>query len=410
LLDVLVLGAGIVGVSTGLAARRRGLSVAVLDRKAPGREPSYGNSGVLSSGSIFPLNGPSLWASLPSYLTNRHPALRYSLPHVMANWTWSARFLMHARPPSPDPRRAALHGLIQPSLRLHRQWIAEAGLSHRLRETGWLKVWRSEAHETAKADRDALAQFGIRSELMDRQAISGLEPSLSPIYPVGLLHKDTASVDSPGAIVEGYARLFVDAGGEIRQGEVTGLQRDGDAWIVRTAGAEHRARNVVNALGPWAGDLMAPLGYRVPLRWERGYHREFATDPAIRLSRPVHDTEGGFVIVPVEKGTRITSGVELAHRDAPSNFRQIEQATERARAVLPFGEPVGEVWRGARPTLPDSLPMIGEAPHHRGLWCAFGHQHVGLSTGTGTGDAIAALIAGEEPPFDVAPFAPGRFL
>ena len=183
----------------------------------------------------------------------------------------------------------------------------------------------------------------------------------------------------------------------------------GDFTVVTDRG-EHRARHVVVALGPWSADLLRPLGYRVPLDFERGYHREFTPDPARPLRRPIHDADGSFVMTPMENGIRVSSGVELTARDAPSSFAQLDAVLPLARAVAGFGDPVGEVWRGARPTLPDSLPMIGPAPRHAGLWLAFGHQHIGFTTGPATGAAIAAMIAGRLPDFDTASFSPGRYL
>jgi D-amino-acid dehydrogenase len=155
---------------------------------------------------------------------------------------------------------------------------------------------------------------------------------------------------------------------------------------------------------------LRPLGYRVPLAFERGYHREFKPNPARSLQRPIHDAEGSFLMTPMEQGIRVTSGVELTGRDAPSSFAQLDAVVPAARSVVEFGEPVGEPWRGARPTLPDSLPMIGPAPRHPGLWLCFGHQHIGFTTGPATGAAIAAMIAGAAPPFEVSPFSPSRYL
>jgi len=146
------------------------------------------------------------------------------------------------------------------------------------------------------------------------------------------------------------------------------------------------------------------------LATERGYHQEFQPNPARSLRRPIHDSDGGFVMTPMENGIRVTSGVQLTARDAPSSFAQLEAVVPMARSVAEFGEAVGEPWRGARPTLPDSLPVIGPAPRHRGLWLAFGHQHIGFTTGPATGAAIAAMISGAEPPFDTAPFSPNRYL
>lgn len=408
--DVVVLGAGIVGVSAGLAARQRGLSVILVDRREPGSETSYGNAGILSSGSIMPLNKPSLWSALPGYLTNRNAALRWDPAWTIRNLDWVVRFLANAAPSRLKPRAAALHGLIGASLKLHRDWIVKADAVQRIRETGWLKAWRSDAVAAAQAEQAFLADYGIESRILDRQGMSALEPSILPVYKVGLLHTQTASVDSPGGVVKAYALMFARSGGEVRQSTVRAVLPDGEGWRVVLADGAITARHVVVALGPWSADLLRPLGYRVPLAFERGYHREFKANPARPLQRPIHDAEGGFLMTPMEQGIRITSGVELTARDAPSSFAQLDQVVPLARGVVEFGDAVGEPWRGARPTLPDSLPMIGPAPRHPGLWLAFGNQHIGFTTGPATGAAIAAMIAGARPAFDVGAFAPSRYL
>jgi D-amino-acid dehydrogenase len=408
--DVAVLGAGIVGVSAAYAARQRGLSVTLVDRREPGRETSYGNAGILSSGSISPLNKPSLWNALPKYLTNRHPALRWDPVWSMKNVGWLVRFLANATPAQTRPRAVALHSLIGASLKLHREWIVKADAAQRIRETGWLKAWRSEAVAAAKAEQAVLAEFGIGSELLDRQGISALEPNILPAYRVGLLHTDTASVDSPGNVVSAYARMFAGSGGEIRQSEIRAIAPEVNGWRVVLSDGAITARHVVVALGPWSADLLRPLGYRVPLAFERGYHREFKPNASRPLLRPIHDAEGAFLMTPMEQGIRVTSGVELTARDAPSSFAQLDAVVPMARSVVEFGEAVGEPWRGARPTLPDSLPMIGPAPRHANLWLAFGHQHIGFTTGPATGVAITAMIAGAPPPFEAAAFSPSRYL
>jgi glycine/D-amino acid oxidase-like deaminating enzyme len=408
--DVIVLGAGIVGVSAAYAVRQRGLSVILVDRREPGSETSYGNAGILSSGSILPLNKPSLWGALPAYLTNRHAALRWDPAWAVRNIGWLVRFLANATPSHTKPRATALHGLLQASLKLHREWLVKADAAQRIRETGWLKAWRSDAVGAARDEQAFLAEYGIASELLDRQAISALEPNIVPVYKVGLLHTQTASVDSPGAVVKAYARMFAGSGGEIRRSEITAVVPDGEGWRVVLPDGGISARHVVVALGPWSADLLRPLGYRVPMAFERGYHQEFKPNPARSLQRPIHDAEGSFLMTPMEQGIRVTTGVELTERDAPSSFAQLDQVVPAARGVVEFGEAVGEPWRGARPTLPDSLPMIGPAPRHSGLWLAFGNQHIGFTTGPATGAAIAAMIGGAAPAFDVNPFSPSRYL
>src|SRR5271156_7160354 len=164
--DVAVLGAGIVGISAGIAARQRGLSVVVIDRREPGSETSYGNAGILSSGSILPLNRPSLWSALPTYLTNRHPALRWDPAWAIRNIDWVIRFLANATPSRTRPRATALHGLIGASLKLHREWIVKANVGQRIRETGWLKAWRGDAMAAAKLEQALLSEYGIASQLL----------------------------------------------------------------------------------------------------------------------------------------------------------------------------------------------------------------------------------------------------
>ncbi|OCK61588.1 FAD-dependent oxidoreductase [Bradyrhizobium sp. LMTR 3] len=408
--DVVVLGAGIVGVSTAFAAQQRGMSVVLVDRREPGSETSYGNAGIISSGSITPLNNPSLWKSLPKYLTNRHAALRWSPLWAVKNAGWVARFLASSAASRLEPRAIALHDLIGASAKLHRQWIVQAGAGHRIRETGWLRAWRSDAVLAAKQEQAMLAEYGIASEWLDRQAISALEPDIVPVYKVGLLHTQTASVDSPGEVVKAYARMFANAGGQVRRADIKAILPGGDGWRVVLADGEISARHVVAALGPWSADMLRPLGYRVPLACERGYHREFKPNPARALRRPIYDIDGGFIMTPMEQGIRVTSGVELSDRDAPASFAQLDQIVPLARGVVEFGDAVGDAWRGSRPTLPDSLPIIGPAPRHAGLWLAFGNQHIGFTTGPATGAAIAAMIGGAPPPYDVAPFAPNRYI
>ncbi|WP_439500218.1 NAD(P)/FAD-dependent oxidoreductase [Bosea sp. (in: a-proteobacteria)] len=408
----LVLGAGMVGVSCALALQKRGLQVTLIDRREPGSETSYGNAGVISPSSIQPLNNPSLWKSLPAYLRNDTAAIRYRLGHLLRNPGWILRFLAEARPSRLAPRATGLAGLTAPALSLHKAWMAEAGVSHRLRETGTLKLWRgTEGHEKARAEHDFLEDHGFRTEILDRQGISGLEPDLNPIFSAGLWLHESGSVDWPQAVVTAYAALFAARGGKLVKAAATSLTATPQGWRATTDAGALDADLAVVALGPWSADLLRPLGLKVPLGVERGYHRHYRPEDGRKLSRPVHDVDGYYFLTPMEKGYRLTSGVELADRDAPSDHAQIDMVLPSAREAFPLAGPTEETtWRGSRPTLPDSLPMIGEAPRHPGLWLAFGNQHIGFSTGPVTGEMLAALVAGEKPLADPAPFAPGRYL
>ena len=307
--------------------------VVLIDRCEPGSETSYGNAGIISSGSISPLNNPSLWKALPKYLTNRHAALRW-------NPVWAGSERRMGRALSGRLSIVAFQAASDRAAWVDRR-IGEiaagmdresgSGASHsrdRLAEG----VARR-CGEVAKQEQALLAEYGIASELLDRQAVSALEPGIVPVYKVGLLHTETASVDLPGAVVKAYARMFARAGGDVRQADVKAIVPDGDRWRVVLADGEISARHVVVALGPWSAEILRPLGYRVPLAFERGYHREFKPNPARPLRRPIYDIDGGFIMTPMEQGIRVTSGVELTGRDAPSSFAQLDQVVPLARGV-----------------------------------------------------------------------------
>ena len=206
--------------------------------------------------------------------------------------------------------------------------------------------------------------------------------------------------------------MFQARGGELVRDEVASLQRDaGGSWRLRGQdGGATTARHVVIALGPWANDVLKPLGVAAPIAFERGYHQHFAAAGGATLRRPVHDTAAGYVLAPMERGLRLSTGVELTARDAPANRVQLEMAEAAARQAFPLGARSGDHWLGARPTLPDCRPMIGQAPRHPGLWLAIGHQHIGLSTGPGTAQVLASLMLGEPCSIDPGPFRAERFI
>ena len=412
--QIAVIGAGMVGVSCALELQRRGFGVTLMDRKAPGQETSYGNAGIMPPSSLVPFNNPGLWADLPRLLRNRSAHLRYDPMFLARNVAWVCHFLASTRRAVYEQTVPALHALLQLSIGEHRRLLADAGVLGRLRETGWLILYRNRrAFEGSQALRQTLAHYGVEAPVLDAGEVAELEPGLAPIFSHGMWTKGAVSVDSPGRVVQAYADLFAARGGRIERRVVRSLQRgDGGAWLMRDAdGAPSSARRVVVALGPWAPELLASLGLRVPMAWERGYHMHYAAPADKPLQRPIYDTGGAYVLSPMQDGMRLTTGVELAERDAAPNLAQLEMAEKSAREACALGPRLDDQpWMGRRPTLPDSRPMVGEAPGHPGLWLAFGHQHIGFTTGPGTAALLGALMCGDATPIDPVAFAPGRYL
>jgi D-amino-acid dehydrogenase len=411
--ECLVLGAGMVGVACALELQRLGASVRLLDRSLPGSETSYGNGGVIARSSLIPLNNPQLPSSLFKLLRNNTPQLRYSPRFVLHNLPWAMKFVRNTAPAVFDRTTDALDDLIRLSSSEHRRLVAEAGISQRLRDTGWLFLYRSaKAFEASAFSRSVYAKYSVATTCLDADGVQSLEPSLAKVFPKGLLIQDAMSVDSPGETVTAYARLFVQRGGVIEQSQVSGMSRGADgAWTVNTTtGVSFGAKHVVVALGPWAKDFLATLGLKIPMAFERGYHKHFELQAGATLSRPIYDTAKGYILTPMAQGLRLTTGVELTFQNAAANLTQLTEAEASAREVFPLASATADpIWLGARPTLPDSRPMIGRLPGYDNLWAAFGHQHIGFSTSTGTAALLGALIREVPPPFDPQPFSPARF-
>ncbi|MBB5754491.1 NAD(P)/FAD-dependent oxidoreductase [Prosthecomicrobium pneumaticum] len=410
--DAIVLGAGIVGVSAAYHLFRRHRSVLLVDRAEPGEATSYGNSGVVEREGFHPIVFPRRLGALMRYARNDEPALHYHLGHLPA----VSGFLWKLRAQSAPARLAeygeAMNPILSHAAAEHGQMAAKARAVEYFRGTGWLRGWRSrEAFATEAAPLIAACErYGVKYEVLDGHDVTDLEPDLAPVFARALFLPETVSVSSPGGVTKSYARLFEAMGGAFAHGDALTLRHERELWRVELADGAATAPDVIVALGPWSMDLLRPLGYRFPFAVKRGYHQHFRARGDAALARPVVDMAHGYVLTPMRQGYRITTGIEFARRDAPPTPVQIARVVPQARALFPLGEPVEpEPWMGARPCLPDSLPIVGPAPRHPGLWLDFGHGHLGFTLGPATGRLLAELITREMPFVDPAPFSAVRF-
>jgi len=410
--DVLVLGAGIIGVCVAASLAMRGKSVVIIDRRAPGEETSYGNAGLIQREGVYPYGFPHDFGALLRYGMNRTIDAHYHLSALLTIAPFLYRYWRHSQVKSHDAIARQYVTLIAHCVEEHLAMADAAGSRDLLRGNGWIKAFRSKRardQEFAEAERWR-GEFGVNYRTLTPEALAVAEPFLVPGLAGALHWTDPWTVTDPHALVLAYMRLAERHGARFVQANAGSLAPHGAGWRVQAPGGPVTARDAVVALGPWAEVLTRALGYNLPLAVKRGYHMHYRPAGEARLNHPVLDVERGYFLAPMRQGIRLTTGAEFALRDAPRTPVQLGRAEPIARDFFPLGERLEpQPWMGARPCTPDMLPIIGPAPRHHHLWFAFGHAHHGLTLGPVTGRLVADMVTGEPPFVDPAPFRATRF-
>jgi D-lysine oxidase len=409
--DAIVLGAGIVGTSVALHLAKRGLAVALVDRRGPGEETSYGNAGVIEGNVLFPPAFPSGLRTLLRIALKGAPEANYHLSFMPFAAPWLLAFRAASQPEKLLETAQAMRPLFARAVAEHETLLLEAGATRFLRKNGWLKIYRSDAGFAALARELSLAaEFGIPHRRLDREGAQALEPNLGPVFRHAVYWPGAASISNPLTVTKAYAARFAALHGVVLTADARTLHRANRHWRIETAEGSLDATEAVVALGPFAPDVLGPLGIKLPLGIKRGYHRHFRPAGNASLERPVVDPEVGYCLAPMEQGIRLTTGAEFAARDAPPTPVQFGRLMPAAHGLFPLGEAVEtSPWMGSRPCFPDSRPVIGRTPAIPGLWLAYGHAHWGLTLGPATGRLIAEMMTGDEPFCDPSPYAAERF-
>lgn len=410
--DVLVLGAGIVGVSTAIHLLKRGIAVTLVDRRDAGEETSFGNAGIIQREGVHPYLFPRDLRSILQVALKLRTEADYhisALPHV-APFLW--RYFRASNPETARRTLAANIPIFAHCLDAHQALMEEAGSSGLVAKRGWISLFR-DARSMADAETEAaeLRALGLDAGMVSMEELAELEPHIDASRLVGALHyRDPWTCSDPGALVKSYAELFERLGGTFVRAAVADVTRSQGRWSVATDGSPLSGDQLVVTLGPWSKRLLDRAGLNLPMGLKRGYHRHFRTTGNAVLSRPILDSKSGFVLAPMARGLRLTSGAEFARHDAPTTPSQLRRILPRARELFPLGDSVDdEAWMGARPVFPDMLPVIGPAPGLPGVWLNFGHGHHGFTLGPATGELVAQMIAGETPYAEPAPYDAGRF-
>jgi D-amino-acid dehydrogenase len=407
--DTVVLGAGIVGVSVAVHLQKRGRQVALVDRKLPGNETSFGNAGLIQREGVYPYAFPRDLGTLLRYARNQSLDVRYHADAIVKTAPFLWQYWRNSHPARHAVIARSYSTLIEHCVSEHRALAADAGASSLLRPIGWIKVFRTEAglaDETRNAEKWH-REYGVEFSSLAPARLQQMEPDLDRTLHGGLHYPESDSVSDPNALVTAYTKYFEALGGRFFIGDADTLR---EGWAVDTEAGPISASSAVVALGPWSDRASARLGYRLLLAVKRGYHMHYAPQENARLNHPVLDVEKGYLLAPMARGIRLTTGAEIAACDAPKTPTQLAAVEPIARTLFPLGDRLDdEPWMGRRPCTPDMLPIIGPAKRHPGLWFAFGHAHHGLTLGPVTGRLLAEMMTGEETIVDPQPFRVERF-
>lgn len=407
---IMVIGAGMVGVSCGLFLQRDGHAVTIVDPNDPGSGASFGNAGSISKSSVMPSSTPGLIKRIPKMLTDPESPLVLRWPYVPRLLPWLAGYLRNSSRERVERNCFATAALIANVLDAYDTLTKDIDVSDLIQQNGMLKLFETDAAFAASAyERTMMERCGCDYDIISIDELRQMEPNLAPIFRHAYFVADSRSIRNPGRLVETLADAFQAGGGTLLREKVATVEvgEDGTPTVVTDTG-RHQTDLVVLAAGAHSGTLARRLGARVVLDAERGYHVMFPS-PEKSVNRYIHFADRKFSLSPHESGVRMTSLVELASVDAPPDYSRIRRLLPHAARVLPgLAEEEQSIWMGARPSTPDNVPVIGRSPRHDSVLFAFGHSHLGMTMGPVTGRIIADLVAGRDPGLDMTPYAPVR--
>ncbi len=406
--DTVVIGGGVVGLTIALTVARRHRSVILLDPEEPGSGASYGNAGTIADYAVLPVGTPDVLRQLPSLMFDRNSPLAIRHMALPSLAPWLARFLRQSLPAPARRNAQAIAALLSSATQSWEDLAVEVEGTALLNRRGCLYAYETpQAVRAAETDMAFRRTLGVTVELLSAAEFAAMEPSLPPMAGAAYFPK-AVFLSDPGRMVALIAEAARKAGVQIVKARATGLERRVDGVIVSGRGLQIHGRRAVIAAGAHSRALALRAGDRVPLDTERGYHVEWDMAQPL-LTRPTCPTARGFYLCPMAGRLRVAGTVELGGLTAPPSPHRIARLVAGARAIFPrLPEPTRN-WMGFRPSMPDSLPVIGPSAAGPEILHAYGHGHIGLTLAPITARIVADLLDAKRPELDITPYLPTRF-
>jgi D-amino-acid dehydrogenase len=410
-IDIAIIGGGIIGICAAASLAEAGRKVTIFDRTGICEETSSGNAAAFAFSDVLPLAHKGMMRQLPKWLADPLGPLSIPPAYLPKLLPWLVRFWRAGAPGKYEASLAAQAGMMKLA---EAEWMGlldRSGTRGMLREDGSLELYESEAEfQAGLPGWAARERFGIGFRHVEGEELAALQPGLSPRFVKGTFVPGWKTVADPkllGKAVWAYAQA---KGARFELARISQVAADQNgATLTLADGTTRQARHLVVAAGAWSHLLARQLGDRIPLETERGYNTTLPTS-AFDVKRMLIFSGHGFVVTPLETGLRVGGAVELGGIERPPNYARSKALLQKAQKFLPGLDPSGgREWMGFRPSLPDSVPVIGGAPGKRSVVYAFGHGHLGLTQAAATGRLIRDLVLGQTPSIDLAPFSPQRF-
>lgn len=409
-LNIAVVGAGIVGVSTAEWLRRDGHRVTLIDEREPGEGTSYGNAGILARAAVVPVPTPGIFAKAPGMLLRKDGPLFLRWPYLPRLLPWLVPYLRSARRDRVEKIAGSLAHLLTDTVDQHLALASGTPAERWICTDDYLYLYRTRADFDADAFGWALREgHGIKFELMQRAELESLDPHLSPRYGFAVRMALHGHIKDPSRYVKDLSEWFIGQGGRFLRSRVTGIRPNEAGVRIDCDGEARQADRVVLATGAWTNQLAANVGHTPRIEAERGYHVEFV-DAKPMPALPYMLADRKLVLTPMDGRLRAAGLVEFGGIDAAPSRGPVRLLKESALGAYPdLAYSEIKEWMGARPSTSDSLPLLGASTNHAAVYFACGHQHIGLTAGPKSGRIIADLIAGRASNYDLSAFAVDRF-
>jgi glycine/D-amino acid oxidase-like deaminating enzyme len=408
--DVLVIGAGVVGMAIAQQLLEAGRSVLLVDPGRPGGGASFGNAGTIADYAIMPVGSPAVLRNLPALLFDKNSPLSIRRAALFSLAPWLTRFLFQSLPGATQKNIEALASIVVDAAPRWQALARQIEAQDSVRARGCLYLYETSASfSRGKQDIAYRNTLGVNGQMLNPQELSQLEPRLAEMSGGAAYFPDAVFLSDPGKVMTLLYQYILQAGAEFHQAAAVTITRQSSGLCVELGdGVVVRARQVVLAAGAHSRHLARQAGDKIPLDTERGYHLEYDTDEAI-LQRPACGNAQGFYMCPMTGRLRIAGTVELGGLNPTPSQHRLDNLQRGVARYLPgLGTP-SRTWLGFRPSIPDSRPVISASKSGNDIVYAFGHGHIGLTLAPITAEIVCAIINGTTAPIALEDFSAQRF-